>query len=137
MPDLEKLLPTFPVVKVGGKEITIRTMKVKQLAAVLKAAAPFMGLLKSKPGSEDLLGLVAGNLPGAVTMVAVLTDQSEDWVGDLDVAELVELFSGLLEVNLDFFTQRVLPLLSDAMAKVAKSPTPSPAKPRGPMASST
>ena len=59
------------------------------------------------------------NSDTVLELVALLVNKPRDWVDDLGVDELVQLFGAIVEVNLDFFTQRVLPLLSGLVAGVS------------------
>ncbi len=115
--ELEQLIPTPRTIHVGGKEIPIRNLKVKHLTAVLKAVQPILGLF-TKGKSVDIPSLLIDHSDSAISLICVLTEETPEWLGELDVDELVMLFTAIVEVNLSFFTQRVFPSLSQAMAQL-------------------
>ena len=66
-----------------------------------------------------------------VPMVAQLTGQSREWVEALPLDEAVELLGTLIEVNADFFTQRLRPVIQKRMTALtqtlgSQTPTPLP-----------
>ena len=126
--DLDKMIPTPVVVHVGGKEVIIQVIKVRQLPSVMKTIRPFIGSM-SKGQELNVPALLMDHSDSILPLVSILTGETEDWVGDLNMEELVVLFSSLVEVNLDFFTLRVLPTLAAAMGRMSggpKTPTQSP-----------
>lgn len=116
--DLNKIIPTDEPLTIGGKTITPRTMKVKQLPAVLKAVQPFAGAFKGGVQSLDIPTLLIDHTPNVVELVHQLTGEDKEWVENLELDEMIEVFTKVVEVNLDFFIRKVLPLLSGAMARL-------------------
>lgn len=130
--ELEVLLPEKVIRRVANEDVEIHRIKVKQLNLVMKSAAPFYHrlsamkkeleaqkrkLLKGELTSVetptlDLYGLVCEYGDSLVDIIAILTDKPLAWVEELDLEETAILFEAIIEVNLDFFIQRVLPLLS-------------------------
>jgi hypothetical protein len=58
------------------------------------------------------------NTDAVIDLVVIMTGESRDFVLELGVDELIQLFTKVVEVNLDFFIQKVLPLLSGAMGRL-------------------
>jgi len=114
---LETMIPVPVTVTVAGTTITITPMKVKNLSAVLRVLNP---ILADFPNQDDfqreVFGLVSKHSDGVVELAAILSAQSIAWVEDLDLDELVLLLTAVVRVNVDFFTLRVFPSLSRAMA---------------------
>lgn len=118
--DITTVIPETIVVTVKGQDVEVRQIKVGQLTKVMRIAYPFYDKLRAlkdaaqKNGgtSLDLYQLVFEHGDSVLEIVALLTGKDKAWVEDMDVDELVALFSAIVEVNLDFFIQRVLPSLS-------------------------
>lgn len=136
--DLDKIIPQPNVVTVGGKDIEVKTMKVKQLSATIKAIQPFAAAFKAQRDSFDAAEIVMSHTDNVVDLVVILTGESKEFVEDLGIDELVIVFTKLVEVNLDFFIQKVLPLLSGAMGRLTKGlpNVESPTEMSGPISSS-
>lgn len=125
--DLDKIIPQTNEVTVGGKIIEIKTMKVKQLSATIKAIQPFAATLSGQ-GQVDMASVVMNNMDNVVDLVGILTGEPKEFVEELGIDELIIVFTRLVEVNLDFFIQKVLPLLSGAMGRLTVG-LPNVAKP--------
>ena len=94
-------------------------MKMKQLPKIMKVVAPYYGKLKESQekakkdkGELDLLGIVMEYFNPVADTVAILVEKDREWVDDLDIDEMVRLLEVVIEVNVDFFIQKVLPSLS-------------------------
>lgn len=132
--DMLTVIPEPIVAKIKGETIQVRQIKVGQLPKAMRIAHPFYEQLKSlkdqalkaeKEGKPftygmDFYKLVMENAEPILEMVALLTNKDRAWVDDLEVDELVALFSAIVEVNLDFFIQRVLPSLSGLVTGAAE-----------------
>ncbi len=119
MNDLSVLIPEPVVVLIKGESIVIKQMKVKQLPKIMRVVAPYYESLKlskeeaiKNKGSLDLLGIVMTYIEPVSDTVAVLVDKDREWVDELDIDEMVRLLEVVIEVNVDFFIQKVLPSLS-------------------------
>lgn len=117
--DLSVLIPEPVVVLVKGESITVKQMKMKQLPKIMKVVAPYYDSLKltkekaMKSGGElDLIGIVMTYIEPVSDTVAILVEKDREWVDDLDIDEMVRLLELVIEVNVDFFIQKVLPSLS-------------------------
>lgn len=117
--DLTKIIPESNIVVAGGKNIEIKTMKVKQLSATIKAIQPFAAAFKAQRDSFDAAEIVMSHTDSVVDLVVILTGETKEFVEELGIDELVILFTKVVEVNLDFFIQKVLPLLSGAMGRLS------------------
>lgn len=67
-------------------------------------------------GQTDILSLIEKHGATVAKTVAILVDKPTAWVGNLEVDEMLRLTTRVLEVNLDFFTQRVFPELSGVLS---------------------
>jgi hypothetical protein len=120
--DLTKMIPEAKTITVGGETIPIVPIKVKQLSATIKAAAPLMAHFKnSNPGEIDIFSLVSSSIDDAIELVAQLSGKPREWIEELEIPELVDLTSALVEANVDFFTKSVLPSVLRAMGQLSPS----------------
>ena len=99
---LDALAPAASALKVGGVEVSILPLKVKELSAFTKAVAPVFGMLKA--GNVDPLIMIAEHAQAVIDAVAIACRQPAAWVEELEAAELVILLAEVLKVNADFFT---------------------------------
>ena len=101
------------VVDAGGKPVAITPLRVRQIPAFVRAIGPASALLMD----GRIADAVALHGDGIVVAMAVATDESEDWLGDLLPDAFLELVSVVMEVNGDFFARRVAPLIKNMEAK--------------------
>lgn len=120
--DLEVMIPAPRTVTVGREQVTIPPLKVKQLTQVLKLSKPLVPSLSAMgKGNADIAALVVDFPDQVVAIVAVLLNREVAWVEELEVDSLVDLATAVVEVNLDFFIQKVLPSVLKAMAGLASA----------------
>jgi CelD/BcsL family acetyltransferase involved in cellulose biosynthesis len=123
---LSDLIPTPINVDAGGKTHAILPLKVRQIPGFLRAIQPVFGPLAD---GNIAAALVQGG-DSLAEAVAIATGQPIDWVQDLYPDDLLRLTSAIIEVNADFFVQRVSPELAKINAKVLAlttvGTTPSP-----------
>ena len=117
---LEVLFPNSINVKVGDETIIISPFKFGQINKVIKVATPLFGLLKSqvdltKTESEvgaQVMELVLTNGGDALgEIINIATGRSKEWIDELESDSVIELLVAIVEVNKDFFTKKVLPLI--------------------------
>lgn len=138
---LDTYIPEVRHPLIGGKNVTVAPLKIKQLPAFTRAIGPAAHALFS----GDMLGAVAAHGEAIITAVAVATGEDEAWLGDLDADEFLLLAGDVLEVNADFFAHRVTPTLNATVDRLMKksltvganpSPSSSPAESAGETATS-
>lgn len=119
---------------VAGKELVINRIRVRQMARVMELVHPMAALLlkktpnpqagaKIKIDSIDIPKLVMTHGVSLALLVAEIEAYgnegvTEDWVQDLELDDMIVLATAVVEVNLDFFIQRVFPALSTALASL-------------------
>jgi hypothetical protein len=117
---LEVLFPRNIQVEVNDEQINLTPFKFGQINKVVKVATPMFGLLKtqvdlSKTEGEvgaQIMELVVTNGGDALSeVIQIATNKSKQWVDELDNDKVIELLVGIVEVNKDFFTKKVLPLI--------------------------
>lgn len=114
MHTLEKIAPTPLRLDVAGERLSLLPIKTRELPGMMKAIAPIL----SEVQSGDIFAAFATNADALIAAVAIGSRKDRAWVDELDLDDLVALASGVLEVNADFFVQRVLPGLTTAMEGV-------------------
>lgn len=136
MSDLDVIVPEPVFVTIKGEQVEIKRIVVGQLTKVMRLSAPFYEEVKTireqsvKDGTDfnlDVYGSVVRHGDAVVEVIGILTNKPTEWVEGLEIDELVSLFTALLEVNMDFFIQRLLPSLSGLAAKLYE-PIPMPAQ---------
>ena len=105
--DLDKLVPAGIKVNVGKDTLTLLPLKVGQLPAMLRAIGPLASSLKQE--SIDWFGLLALNSDALLDAIAIGCNKPRAWIDALDADDALVLAAKVVEVNADFFAQRVLP----------------------------
>lgn len=111
--DLDVLTRQARVVRAGGEEIAVTTVKMRNLPALLTALRRFSGVTVS--AETNILDLLGTHAPAVCAAVAAAIDKPQEWVEELPAGELVPLASAVLEVNADFFFATVLPMLAGGL----------------------
>lgn len=121
----------------SGETVEVAPIKVRQLAAVVRAAEPVIGALAGvaalPPASQGgaFAALLVEQLDDVVALVAALTGRTVEWVQDLDLDDLAAVAGAALEVNASFFVRRLRPSIEALGATMTRSlgalaPTPTP-----------
>ena len=112
---------TKKVVTVRGEAITVSPLAVKNLAKVSKALFPLFSSF-SVSGTVPMLTLLE-HTDAVIEIVALATDKPVEFIGSLDIAELLMLVTPVLEVNSDFFVKAVAPQIQSLMKLVGDAAT--------------
>lgn len=128
--DMTTMIPEQDEITVGDEKIEIRQIRVKQLTELTKVVSPIMSVLKEVlKGSrekEDIKGalgvLLMTNPEEVLRVVSICVDRPVVWVEGLELDDFMKITLRVVEVNLDFFIQRLLPsvlgVLGRTVAKV-------------------
>lgn len=117
---LDTYIPEIRHPLIGGKSVTVAPLKVRQIPPFLRAAGPAAQALFG----GDLPGALARHGEALIQAMAVATGEPETWLGDLDADDFLRLVGEVVEVNADFFAQRVTPALEATVAKLTQALTP-------------
>lgn len=120
MTDLNTYIPEIRHPLIGGKNVTVAPLKVRQIPPFVRAIGPAFGPV----ASGDIAAAVGLHGEALIEALAIATGEPADWLGDLDADEFMRLVSEVVEVNADFFVHRIAPMLSASVAKVTRTPTP-------------
>lgn len=109
----------------GGDVVELAPIKVRQMAAVARAAAPLAGVLDGLVRGEPLDAMaLAAQGDELAGLAAALTGRSPAWVGELELDDLVALLGEAVAVNVDFFARRLQPALDQAARRISGAVTP-------------
>lgn len=102
---LDELVPPTRTVSVGGRDVVVEVLRMRQIPSFGKAIAEPFGAIVA---GEYLT--VVMQWPDQVTdAVAIATGLDKAFLGNLRPDEFLNLASAVFEVNLDFFARAVLP----------------------------
>ncbi|WP_126457882.1 hypothetical protein [Sulfuritortus calidifontis] len=95
---------------------TLEPVSVADLPAFLKAIEP----IAAEIASGDIMGALLRHADAVIEATAIGARVDRAWLGAQKPDVLVELASRVLEVNWDFFVQRVLPAINQAAERLAR-----------------
>lgn len=126
--ELSQIIGTEQVKTINGIEIAIKPFKVKALPEVMRAVQPIAHLVMQQ-SNIDIPSLVMVYSDQCLTLTAALAGVSRDVIDEMEIDQVVDLFAALFEVNLDFFIQKVLPIIKKSARQVTEkivtlTPTP-------------
>ncbi|WP_298220145.1 DUF6631 family protein [Halothiobacillus sp.] len=122
MSEVDILFPEGKTITIGGEEITIKPLTFGQIPKASKMIAPIIKAMSSAElGGQSLLDL-AGNwveimAVGGEDLIALIgwaINKDRDWFDSLGMDDGINLIKTVIEVNSDFFTKKVIPMLPQA-----------------------
>lgn len=110
------------------RDIVVTPVKVKNLPAFLAAIEPVVrqlgassaGATGATGAKDDLLLAMATHAPNVIKATAVGAGVEEKWLGEQTTEVLVDLATAVLEVNMDFFVQVLLPRVTAAIGPLGR-----------------
>ena len=120
--ELAQLFPTGKEITIRDENLTIKPFKFGELPRVFKAIEPLSAsitaLVQTQSFNASSIGfLFSSGGDGILDLLAVGTRKPRSWVDDLEMDEGIEVLTAVLEVNADFFIQKVLPRINEALEK--------------------
>lgn len=114
---------TRTIVGDDGKEtvVTVKRVKVGKIPALIDAAGPLMPLLMDRTKGRntfDIDTMFVYNTASCLKVLGVLIDQPKEFVDELELDDAMMLMADCAEMNIDFFVQRILPLLYGGVQKL-------------------
>lgn len=117
--ELSRLAPAATkTVAAGGEEIEVAPMTVGQLPAFARA---IRGVPLNLEGEIDVVALVGDHGDQIAEAVAIAVGRPTAWISGLALDEFAQLAAAVLEVNADFFAQRVLPGMTVALTRLTST----------------
>jgi hypothetical protein len=112
-------LPPVPVsIEIAGERIDLTPLKVGELPAFARAIQPVAAGLSASP---DWLALLADHGEAVIEAIAIASRRPRDWVASLDLDQAVRLAEAVFGVNADFFIRRLLPIVTQAAARIGQT----------------
>lgn len=111
-----------------GETVTVSPLTVRQIPAFARAIKPSFPELASVFGGlmdgaeidpQVIVDLLADHGDALIDATAVATGKPAEWIGESDAAEFIGLVRAVIEVNADFFAQRLGPTMAAAAASGA------------------
>ncbi len=115
-------------VQVAGRSFTIEPVRVKALPRFLAALEP----VARDVAAGDVISALAKHSDGMIEATAIGAGADREWLGEQDAETLVTLASAVVQVNADFFVNRVMPHIEEAARFIADRIAP-PARPMTPV----
>lgn len=120
--DLEVIFPEpkFYTTR-AGRKILVPEIKARQFGPVMRIIRPMAGQFQGKSlESLDIFELMENFQDPCLQLIATVCDLPVEEIQELPIDDEFGLFSVVLEVNVDFFIQRVIPSLSGVMVRLAQ-----------------
>lgn len=115
--DLEALAPIPKRVTIAGRGIELLPLRIRQLPAFSRAVSKVGPLL----AEGRLMEALAADGEGVIEAIAIAADVDREWLDGLYPDDFLDLAAAVVEVNLDFFGQRLRPALEAAQERLAKA----------------
>lgn len=118
MADLNDVIPQPMTVTLSGETLAVTPIKLGQLPRFAGAVAGIWHLFAVE-GEPDYLAILTQGGEDLLDALAIALNKPRAWVDALDLAEAIQALQVVIEVNGDFFTQRVVPALTQMRAALA------------------
>lgn len=119
--EMEVLAPASASVSYGDEVIAVQPMAIGVIPLVVRELRPVINAVRSGSGDVGaleleinaglIMDLVVDHADALFTAVALCVGRPREEIVAGNPAEFVELTLKIVEVNRDFFTQRIAPLL--------------------------
>lgn len=118
--EIEQLVVDTPAIEVraGGEIIRVSPIKVKELTLFMRAVQPMLDMINEMDRDNLIAMLLVQHTDSLIKSVSIGIRKREDFVNDLDIDELIDLATAVIEVNTDFFIQRVLPKVTQGIERL-------------------
>lgn len=118
MADIDTLLPDRNI-DVAGETITVRPYKFAQLPQASAIVAKYMN--KFQAGEQpDLVALLTEGGEDIFKLMCLAINKDRKWLDTLEAEDGINLLSVVIEVNYDFFTRKLTPLLTSRMEVISQ-----------------
>ena len=121
MSDLNDILAVPKEVEIKEDVVQVRTITIGELQEFGKLIGPIHNEVAARKlsGNEDIQDLV-WNFPHIfIKAIEYCTDKDLDYIGKLEIDDIVILGTACIEVNNDFFVRAVIPIILTMAAKAA------------------
>ncbi len=129
MSALETLFPAAASLEIDGVTLEVAPLRLGELpqALALLRRLELPALASGEAFTANVLQLLEGDSGETLlNLVALLARRPRAWVDTLPLDAAIRLTAALIEVNADFFGQRVLPALLTGLGGLTATPGPIP-----------
>lgn len=118
--ELTQLFPTGKEIRISDENLTIKPFKFGELPRVFKAIEPLTASLskmfvEKQVDINTIASMIADGGDSVIDLMVIGSKKPREWVTELEMDEGVELLVSVIEVNADFFIQKVLPQMNAKM----------------------
>lgn len=133
--NMEALEPSGSGATYRGEDFDIKPIPVGKVPALVRTARPVIDSILSldKLPEDDtgelvtlLLDLIEKHGEAVFAAAAICTGKKQDWLEGGDIDEFIVLAKKIVEVNRDFFVQRLAPRLGGRAAAMESQMSPGP-----------
>jgi|SRR5690242_3710797 len=113
---LQDLVATPRILEIRGRKIELRPPRpfTDEFVKILRLLGPMVPTFSSESGEVDIGMLLTEHGERVRPLCALLAGVDEEWLTKLEFDEAVLLVKALIEENLDFFVNRMVPALGNA-----------------------
>lgn len=131
--ELAVLLRQGTTLQIRDRHVRVAPISMKHLSPFARAVLPIAhAAAPVKDDTADLAGidfaranwleLVMWHGPDCIAAVALATGEPEEWLGELQPDEMVQLIAEVVAVNMDFFVKRLAPAIKAALGRIGHLP---------------
>ena len=117
MDDLQQMLPEPVEIAVGGETLSVGPIKMRQLSKVVRHVGGIVQFFKNEEINFE--GLLSEGAEDLMAALSAATDKPVEWIGELNLDEVVRLTRAVVEVNADFFARTVVPEIEKAQTAIS------------------
>lgn len=118
MADIDTLLPDRNI-EVAGEQIIVRPYKFAQLPQASAIVAKYMNMFQAGQ-QPDLVALLTEGGEDIFKLMCLATNKDRKWLDTLEAEDGINLLAVVVEVNYDFFTRKLSPLLVNKLDVISK-----------------
>lgn len=118
--ELVTLVPHQTLKTQNAGEVTIKPFKFTQFPKVIEVLSGFASSISSLDSLQagDIVALLTKNGGEEIfQLLCMATGKDKDWLDELEADEGLELMLIVVEQNMDFFNQRVIPAITNFSTK--------------------
>lgn len=110
---VDELIPVQKSLQIGDETLTVTPIRVRELTAFAKAITPLVNDLRAD--EVDYMGMIVNSTENILSAACIALRKERDWVEALEIDQLVTIIAAIIEVNSDFFINRILPSITSGM----------------------
>lgn len=110
MSELNDLFSVEKQIKIGNREVTIKTIKLGDIPKVVTLAKHFQADNDLK---QVAIHLLSNDFPSVIQLFEVTTDLKKSEIEDLNPAAAMLIFNNVMVVNSDFLLTYVVPQVQE------------------------